>query len=365
MSTSVPLIEHAKVSAYRVPTETPESDGTLEWKETILVLVEVVAGGTSGLGYTYADTATGLLLKDKLLPQLVGRDPTAIEAISAELSNQLRNLGQSGVSAMAISALNIALWDLKSKLLGVSVAKLIGRARDCIQVYASGGFTSYSLQELREQVSSWTEQEFDLVKIKIGRCPEKDTERIDAAKRSMTKSMSLFVDANGAYGRAQASETANHLVNHSVKWFEEPVHSTDLEGLNILRTQGYPGLAISAGEYGFEPHYFRRMLEAQAVDVIQADATRCAGISGFLKVAALCEAFDTPLSSHCAPTLHMHLCCSTRPACHLEYFYDHARIEKRLFDGVPEVERGFLSPDWDRPGLGIEFKYSDASEYRI
>ena len=123
-------------------------------------------------------------------------------------------------------------------------------------------------------------------------------------------------------------------------------------------------MAITAGEYGYDLPYFRRMLQAQAVDVLQADATRCAGITGFLGVAALCEAFGIPLSSHCAPALHLPLCCAARPALHLEYFHDHARIERMLFDGAAEPRQGLLAPDLTRPGLGLEFKEQDARMLR-
>jgi L-alanine-DL-glutamate epimerase-like enolase superfamily enzyme len=122
-------------------------------------------------------------------------------------------------------------------------------------------------------------------------------------------------------------------------------------------------MEIAAGEYGYEPGYFRRMLEAGAVDVLQADATRCGGVSGFLQVANLCEAFHLPLSAHTAPTLHTHVCCAAVPIRHLEYFHDHVRIEKMLFEGVPELIDGELRPDLSRPGLGIELKRADAQRF--
>ena len=360
-----PAIDGASVSAYEVPTETPESDGTLQWESTTLVLVELSAGSTHGLGYSYADTATARLIQDKLLPLVKGSDPTAIPQTWTTMLSALRNLGKTGVSAMAVSAVDNALWDLKAKLLNLSVAGLLGEARRAIPAYGSGGFTSYSLAQLQQQIERWNDDGFRFVKIKVGRQPGKDIRRVQLTREKLTDRVELFVDANGAYSLKQALFYAEGFAKHGVTWFEEPVASTNLEGLNLMRGRAPAGMHISAGEYGYDLVYFTRMLLAGAVDVLQADATRCAGITGFMGAAALCEGFNVPLSSHCAPALHVHTCCAARAACHLEYFHDHARIEKLLFDGAPAVVEGMLSPSWDRPGLGLEFKHEDARAYAI
>jgi L-alanine-DL-glutamate epimerase-like enolase superfamily enzyme len=175
----------------------------------------------------------------------------------------------------------------------------------------------------------------------------------------------LFVDANGAYSRKQALNLARSFAEYDVAWFEEPVSSDDLEGLRLLRDRTPAEIDIAAGEYGYDSIYFRRMLQAGAVDVLQADATRCAGISGFLRAGALCEAFNLPLSAHCAPSLHAHPACSARPLRHIEYFHDHVRIESMLFDGALKPVAGALRPDPSRPGMGLEFKHKDAERYRV
>ena len=146
-------------------------------------------------------------------------------------------------------------------------------------------------------------------------------------------------------------------------WFEEPVSSDDVEGLRLLRDTAPAGMAIAAGEYGWDPFSLRHLLEAGAVDVLQADATRCLGTTGFAAAAALCEAYATPLSAHCAPALHVQLTCAARPAIHLEWFHDHVRIERLLFDGAVQPRGGLLEPDRDRPGIGLELKRSDARPY--
>lgn len=358
-------IDHVGATAYTIPTDGPESDGTLDWDATTLVLVRINAGGNCGIGYTYADTATATLIRDKLAPMLYGRDALAVGARWQDMVVAIRNLGRPGICSMAISAVDTALWDLKAKLLNISLAALLGCVRDSIPVYGSGGFTSYSEERLTQQLAGWVESGMQYVKMKIGREPRQDLARVRAAREAIGLGPDLFVDANGAYDRKQALAFAQDFSQYRVAWFEEPVSSDDLGGLRLLRDRAPPGMAISAGEYGYDLMYFRRMLEAQSVDVLQADATRCGGVTGFLGAAALCEAFNVPLSSHCAPALHLPLCCAARQAVHLEYFYDHARIEQMLFDGTSAPHKGMLAPDLTRPGLGIEFKSQEARCYEV
>lgn len=358
-------VERVKVSAFTIPTETPESDGTLEWDQTTLVLVEVTAGNATGLGYTYADAAAAKLIHDKLRPEVEGNEGLDVPARWADMHRIVRNLGRPGLAATAISAVDSALWDLKARLLGVSLLSLLGAAKDRIPVYGSGGFTSYSVEKLQEQLGGWVREGISRVKMKVGRHPDRDLDRIRAAREAIGPNTELFIDANGAYSRKQALFFAHAAAECGVRWFEEPVVSEDLEGLRLLRDQGPPGMEITAGEYGYMPPYFRRMIDAGAVDVMMADATRCAGITGFMQVAALCEAACLPLSSHTAPALHAHPCCALRPVRHVEYFFDHVRIERMLFDGAPEPVDGELIPDRSRPGMGLEFKRADAEPYAV
>ena len=265
---------------------------------------------------------------------------------------------------MAIAAVDNALWDLKAKLLGLPLVTLLGAVRESVPVYGSGGFTSYTDTQLREQLGGWVGAGIARVKMKVGREPGRDPARVRVAREAIGDAQ-LFVDANGAYGRKQALALAQVFADLGVTWFEEPVSSDDLDGLRLLRDRAPAGMDIAAGEYGYDLIYFRRMLEAGAVDVLQADATRCAGITGFMRAAALCEAFELPLSAHCAPSLHAHPGCAATPLRHIEYFHDHVRIERMLFDGALTPEHGALRPDLSRPGLGLEFKRADAARYAV
>jgi L-alanine-DL-glutamate epimerase-like enolase superfamily enzyme len=266
---------------------------------------------------------------------------------------------------MAISAVDTALWDLKAKLLALPLVRLFGQMRESMPLYGSGGFTSYSNEKLQEQFGGWVKQGITRVKMKIGRDAKADIERVRIAREAIGFETELFVDANGAYSRKQALAQAEIFAKKNVTWFEEPVSSDDLEGLRLMRDRAPAGMNIAAGEYGYDVSYFHRMLQAGAVDVLQADATRCAGFTGFLQAAALCEAHHIPLSAHCAPALHLHVGCAARPFYHAEYFHDHVRIEGMLFDGVRQPNEGALRPDLSRLGLGLELKRKDAERFAV
>ena len=356
-------ITNLKVSAYTIPTETPEADGTYEWDSTTIVVVEVTAGAKQGLGYTYADTATAKLIADKLKKNVVGTDAMSVSGAWMSMLHSIRNLGRPGICSMAISAVDAALWDLKARLIDMPLVTLFGQVRDAMPIYGSGGFTNYSSEKLEEQLRGWAEQGIPRVKMKIGRDARIDIKRVSAARKVIGDGVELFVDANGAYSRKQALAQANEFTGFGVVWFEEPVSSDDLDGLRLIRDRAPAGMDIAAGEYGYDIDYFRRMLEAGAVDVLQADATRCGGFTGFLQASTLCDVYHIPLSSHCAPALHVHIGCATPAVRHAEYFYDHVRIERIIFDGVTEPVDGALRPDLTRSGMGLVLKRIDAQKF--
>jgi L-alanine-DL-glutamate epimerase-like enolase superfamily enzyme len=359
------IIEQLEVSAFRIPTDAPESDGTYEWDSTTFVLVEATAADKRSLGYTYADSGTATLIRDHLRDVIIGSDAMSPNAAWLTMTTSVRNLGRRGIAAMAISAVDTSLWDLKAKLLGLPLATLFGQVRNRMPIYASGGFTSYSPDRLCKQLSGWVGDGIPRVKMKIGRDIRADRQRVNAARQAIGSEAELFVDANGGYSRKQALAQARAFSESKISWFEEPVSSDDLAGLRLIRDRGPAGVEIAAGEYGYVIDDFQCLLEGGAVDVLQADATRCGGFTGFLQVASLCEAYHVPLSSHCAPALHLPIACAIRPFRHAEYFYDHVRIEQMLFDGIAQPNEGTLEPDLSRPGLGLELRRSDAEKFRI
>jgi len=356
-------IQPLRVSVYEVPTEQMESDGTFQWHSTTMVAVQAVSGNQRGMGYTYADSATARLITDTLAEVVTGADAMSPAASYAAMWHRVRNLGRPGICSMAISAVDCALWDLKARLLGIPMVTLLGQVREKAAVYGSGGFTSYTDEQLAKQLSGWVNEGIPRVKMKIGREPKRDIERVRLAREAIGFTPELYVDANGAYSRKQALALADVFADFNVRWFEEPVSSDDLEGLRLLRDRAPAGMDIAAGEYGYDIFYFHRMLAAGAIDVQQADITRCGGVTGFLQVAALCQAHNIPISCHTAPALHAHVACAVTPFRNLEYFYDHVRIENMLFDAPPQLINGELRPDLSRPGWGLAVKRADADKF--
>src|SRR5919109_3782519 len=171
-----------QVNAFTIPTSSPEADGTLAWDRTTLVLVELEAGGQTGIGYSYADTATAKLIHDTLREVVEDRDAMAVTAAWEAMVRRIRNLGRPGICSMAIAAVDSALWDLKAKLLDVPLVTLLGQVREGIPLYGSGGFTNYSQRQLEEQLSGWIKRGITRVKMKVGTHPSEDAERVQAVR---------------------------------------------------------------------------------------------------------------------------------------------------------------------------------------
>jgi len=352
------------VSTLDIPTDQPEQDGTLSWQKTTVVLVEVAAAGLSSLAYTYADASTAKLIEDTLAPLIVGEDAFATQSAFTKMRIATRNVGGDGVTAMAISAVDLALWDLKARMLELPVSILLGGVKTSVPVYGSGGFTCYDSQTLQRQLAGWGEQGIAMVKIKVGARPEHDLARVREVRAAIGERTELFVDANGAHSVKRALRQAEEFSRFGVSWFEEPVSSDNLDGLRFVREHAPVGMEVAAGEYGYRLNSFLNLLRAGAVDVMQLDVTRCGGVTGFLRAAHLCEAFQIPLSTHCAPALHVHLGCALQTVRHLEYFHDHARIESMLF-AAAGPRGGRLEIDATAPGFGLALERSQVARYRV
>jgi L-alanine-DL-glutamate epimerase-like enolase superfamily enzyme len=367
MTLSGAPVTAVRASAYEIPTDLPESDGTLEWDSTVLVVAEVDAGGQTGLGYTYAHQAAVPLIEGKLAGAVKDKDAFDVAAATAAMMHQTRNVGVTGLVAMAISAVDIALWDLKSRLLDVPLVVAIDAVHQATPIYGSGGFTSYEDKQLAEQLADWADAGIPRVKMKVGRDPQADAHRLTAARGAIGPDVELYVDANGAFSARDAIAWARRYHDdYDVKWFEEPVSSDDLAGLRLVRESAPGGIDVAAGEYGWSPWYFEAMLAAHAVDCLQADVTRCLGITGFLAVVGMCDGHQVDLSAHCAPQLSAQVSTAARRLRHLEYFHDHVRIESMVFDGCLQPEPGgVLRPDRSRPGHGLQFKRGDADRFRV
>lgn len=361
-------VEQLHCAVYRVPTDQPEADGTMAWEATTMVLVRAEAGGVQGTGWTYGAAASAALIGDLLAAVVTGRSALDVPGAYHAMCRAVRNVGRPGVAAMAISAVDTALWDLKARLLGVRLARLLGVVQERVAIYGSGGFTTYDEQRLAEQLGHWVhELRIPRVKIKVGESSgsavDRDLARMRQAREVIGAEAALFVDANGGYARKQAVRVAHAAADLGVCWFEEPVSADDLDGLREIRDAVDPDVA--AGEYGYDLIYFRRMCAAGAVDWLQIDVSRCGGITEWQRISAVAAAHGLEVSGHCAPHLHADVAMATANLRHLEWFHDHVRIESMFFDGTLDPAGGVLRPDLSAPGNGLEFREADARHYRV
>ncbi|WP_433677874.1 enolase C-terminal domain-like protein [Nocardia sp. CA-119907] len=331
------------VATYRFPTPYPEADGTLSWDSTTAVLVSIPAGEQRGIGWTYSSPAAAVVIEQHLAPLLRGRPAADVTACWIEMCRACRNFGFTGVVAHAVSAVDIAMWDLKARLLGVPLTTLFGAVRPATPVYGSGGFTTLTDDQLAAQIIDWRSAGCTAMKIKIGARfgaeITRDLERITRTRQLAGAHTRIMVDANGAYTVGQARRVGADLDRLGVEWFEEPVSSDDLKGLQAVRNS--VRCDIAAGEYVYTSYDAAALIDV--VDCLQLDVTRCGGYTGFLRCAALAAAHGTEVSAHCAPSLHAPIAAAVPNLRHVEWFADHARLEPQLVDGTPPVTHGLLT----------------------
>lgn len=348
-----PKIADLTTAVYTFPTPEPEADGTLVWEATTAVTVTLTAGGRTGLGWTYSSPAAAAVIHDELADVVRGRDAFDIAAGWSAMHRACRNLGTGGLVMQAISAVDIAWWDLKARLLGVPLSALLGRCRSEVPIYGSGGFTTLSDSQLAEQVQCWQAAGCTAMKIKIGQSwgahVDRDLARVESLRNLAGAAAELMVDANGGYRVGAARRVGGALDDLGVTWFEEPVSSDDTDGLGALRAA--LRCDIAAGEYAADLYDMRALIPV--VDCLQLDATRCGGFTGWLRGAALAQSHNLQVSAHCAPALHAFVAAAVPNLRHIEWFVDHARLEPLLVEGLPEVRGGALHPDSTTPGHGM------------
>jgi L-alanine-DL-glutamate epimerase-like enolase superfamily enzyme len=348
-----PRIERVATAAYTFGTPDPEADGTLSWSSVTMVTVTLEAGGETGLGWTYSSPAAAEVVTRHLAAQVHDADSCAVVDGWTAMRRACRNLGTKGLVMQAISAVDIAWWDLKARLLATSLPALLGTTRDSVPIYGSGGFTTLDDRALERQVQWWHSVGCTAMKIKIGESwgtrPERDLARVQRLRDLAGPRVDVMVDANGGYSVGQARRVGAALDDLGVTWFEEPVSSEDTEGLRTLRS--VLACDIAAGEYAADLQDATALLGS--VDCLQLDATRCGGYTGWLRCAALAQAHHLDVSAHCAPALHAPVAAAVPRLRHLEWFADHVRIEREFLTGVPDARGGALILDERVRGHGM------------
>jgi L-alanine-DL-glutamate epimerase-like enolase superfamily enzyme len=364
MSGNRVLIGGLSTAVYTFPTPEPEADGTLQWEATTAVCVTLQAAGQTGLGWTYSSPAAAAVIDDKLADVVRDQDAHDIAGGWSAMHRACRNLGTKGLVMHAISAVDMAWWDLKARLLNVSISTLLGRCHREVPIYGSGGFTTLSDTQLADQVAWWQSVGCTAMKIKIGESwgteVKRDLRRVQQLAELAGPGVQLMVDANGGYQPGQARRIGPALDELGVVWFEEPASSDDPAGLAEVRAAVRSDVA--AGEYAADLYDIRALLPV--VDCLQLDATRCGGYTGWLRGAALAQSQNLQVSAHCAPSLHAHVAAAVPNLRHIEWFADHARLEPLLVDGLPEARGGALHPNPESRGHGMSIR-TEAEQWHV
>lgn len=268
----------------------------------------------------------------------------------------LRGGGRKGIAFCALSAIDIALWDLKAKHLNLPLFELLGACVESVPVYGSGGWTNQTADELLAEMTEYATRGFGAVKMKVGKnfgkAERDDVRRVEEVRAAIGDTVDLYVDANNAYQPKQAVRIASQLQPYRVGWFEEPVIADDIDGLAAV-TRASP-IPVATGEHEYTKFGFRELLSRHAADIVQPDVGRVGGITEWMKIAHLAQAFNVQIAPHSYLLIHLHLACATPNTKSIEMLGAYERIDRELFARVPEPREGMLAPLADAPGLGLE-----------
>ncbi|NQW16038.1 MAG: mandelate racemase/muconate lactonizing enzyme family protein [Chloroflexi bacterium] len=312
--------------------------------------------GFEGLGTAAGLKATRSVIQDNLKDLLVGQDPFNIEKIWNDMFWRVRGYGRKGIAFQAVSAIDIALWDLKAKALGLPLYRLLGPFTDTVPVYGSGGWTNYSEDELVEEQMSYVNRGIPRVKMKVGKdfghSEREDLQRLDAVRTAVGDDVEIFVDANNGYYAKQAIRMAVEFEDYGVGWFEEPVLADDIAGLAAVASS--TTIPVATGEHEYTKFGFKDLITAGGVDIVQPDIGRVGGVTEWMKVAHMAHAFNLPVAPHAFQLIHLHTACATPNLKVVEYLGSVESNDELWYTEFPKPVNGMWSPYPDRPGLGLE-----------
>ncbi len=358
-------VAHVRTRLIQAPTDNPLAVGRPGGQTGLFVTVEMATDeGIEGIGVTFfGGRLTGALKQavDALGELAIGEDPLKNEAVTAKLRRAASGAGPAGIATLALSAIDMALWDIKGKALNQPLCALLGGYRDRVPTYASGALLRpYPLDYLAETAPRLVAMGFKQMKMQLGAEPtvQRELERVRVVRESIGEEIDLMCDINQLWNVNQAVEIGRRLEPHHLFWLEDVVAHDDYQGL--ARVREALTTPIAAGEYQFGIRPFRHMLEARSVDIVMIDLLRVGGISQWLKVAGMAEAFNLPVVSHLLPEVHVHLAAAVPNGLTVEYY----PFTQRLFQEMPAIEDGQLVVP-RRPGLGLAFDKAKLDRYEV
>ena len=323
--------------------------------------------GFEGFGLGQANPGVREVIENDLKDLLINQDPFNIEKLWDDMFWRVRGYGRKGVAFCALSAVDIGLWDLKAKALGLPLYRLLGPYRDSVPIYGSGGWTNFTVDELIAETTEWVEQGINRVKIKVGKdfgqSEREDIQRVAAVRRSLGDDVAIYIDANNGYYPKQAIYMAKEFEQLQVGWFEEPVLADDIEGL--ARIAHATSIPVATGEHEYTKFGFRELIARGGADIVQPDVGRVGGVTEWMKVAHMAHGFNLPVAPHGVQLVHLHLCCATPNLKVVEYLKTAHESDLIWYTEFPEHKNGMWAPYPDRPGLGLELSAEAVEKYRV
>ncbi|PYN92934.1 MAG: hypothetical protein DMD91_31320 [Candidatus Rokuibacteriota bacterium] len=359
-------ITHATTRVLRTPADNPLVVGLPAPADTreFVTLELGTDQGLVGIGLTFFGGALIPALKaavDSLAHLVMGDDPTQVEAIAAKARRAAGSSGPGGIFSLALSALDIACWDIKGKAVGQSVCALLGGLRDRVPTYASGALMRpHSVKYLAEAGPRLVSMGFKQMKMQCGSEPTvaASIERVRVMRESIGPDVDLMCDINQLWSVNHAIEVGTRIEPYHLFWLEDPTAHDDYPGL--ARIADALTTPIAAGEYHYGIVPFRHLLEARSIDIVMIDLLRAGGITQWMKIAGMAEAFNLPVVSHLVPEMHVHLIAAIPNGLTVEYM----PWTLRLFEETPAIENGQLVVP-KKPGLGLAFDQATLKRYQV
>ncbi|HEV8634364.1 MAG TPA: mandelate racemase/muconate lactonizing enzyme family protein [Chloroflexota bacterium] len=351
---------------FRWPRRVPIRNGKHVYTHAGLGLVKIETDdGVTGIGLG----GTGLVGQatvEQLKKELIGEDPIDVERLWHKMWVP-KLIGRRGLTTRAISAIDIGLWDIRAKKAGLPLYKLLGGYRDRVPTYIAGGYyeEGKGLRELAQEMEQNVEMGARAVKMKVGGAPmREDVERVRVAREAVGPDVKLMVDANCAYRYYEAIQLARQIERYDVFWFEEPVAPDDYEGHRKLAHM--TSIPIATGENEYTRYGFRDLIRAEAAAILNADAKVLGGVTEFMKVAALAQAYDLDIAPHGSQDIHVHLVAAISNGLILEYYRDSVDpMHGEVYHHTLRLnEDGTVSPP-DVPGIGADPNYEALEPYRV
>ena len=353
------LIKDVKVHLVSMPITAGFADATRKVEMIGYTIVRVTTeDGIEGFGVTYHEVggeATKVLIEKNIAPRLIGKDPFETEVIWQDMFQYLRGVGRKGLMFCALSAVDIALWDLKGKIIDMPLYRLFGGNQTEIPVYGSGGWTSYDDDELVEEMKQIVASGYKHIKFKVGyeggKNPRRDLERVRKVREAVGPEIGIMLDANNCWDAATGARFANQVKDYDIMFLEEPVFADDIPGLRKYKQS--TDLPLATGEHEYTKWGARDLILNNAADIVQLDGTRAGGFTEMLKVAALTQAWNLKFAPHAMENIHIHLVSACPNALFLERLIMFEEITRNIYIDAPEPVNGIMTIP-DLPGLGLK-----------